>query len=293
MKRGIPPKRIPSQELDKAITDYQLGVSQNETCRRLGINAHRFVQLMKERNVSIRGRFKHQVSSTYFDTIDTFYKAYFLGWLASDGSVTATRNSSQNHTNYARMGKICISIQERDGYILDKLKEELGFSGTIKTVDKGPGRQSQRRLSFCDQHMAQTLYRYGLTPVKSFSLGFPEIPDKWVPAFILGYFEGDGSVCWGDYSDKKRSYTAMRQRFDIIASVPFAEKLFSVLTERHGVKATKSLERRKSQPLIYVKGSSRDAVAKFYQLIYTNAPFWLKRKRDKFDEIFAQWRATS
>lgn len=240
---------------------------------------------MHYHKVPIRGRFKHQIRSDYFDQIDTFYKAYFLGWLASDGCISPTRGTPGHGARYDRMGKIKISIQARDGYVLDKLREELGFSGEVTTKTKGPGRQDQRALSFCDQHMAQALYRLGLTPNKSFSLGFPDIPDRWIPAFILGYFEGDGSITWAPYTSN--GYTAIRQRFDIIASVPFANRLLDLLNTRYGIKAFGALETRKSQPLKYVKGGSIDAVVAFYRLLYTDAPFYLKRKRERFEALFA------
>lgn len=285
-ERGFAPKEI-SQEDIKIMTDtYISGTSQNEICRRFGLTSSRFTFLMKEQGVEIRGHFKHSIESTYFDKIDTFYKAYFLGWLAADGCISLTRDSVQGRADaYSRVGKIAISIQQRDGYIIEKLKEELRFSGEIRVVDRGPGRQKQCRLAFGDQHMAQTLYRYGLTPNKSASLIFPDIPTEWIPAFILGYFEGDGCVTLGRYTN--RGYTYLRQRFEFIASVPFADRLHAILTEK-GIKVYKFPERRKRFPLSYVKGASKEAVIAFYRFLYTDAPFFLNRKRDRFLEIFKE-----
>ena len=285
-ERGFAPKAVSSSDLDSIVDAYTSGTSQNEICRQYGISTPRFIGLMKEKGVKVRGRVQHDICSTYFDEIDTFYKAYFLGWLAADGCVSLTRKSAKAEIDaYSRVGKIAINLQQRDCYIVEKLREELKFSGNVRLVDKGPGRQKQCRLAFCNQHMAQTLYRYGLTPNKSASLGFPDIPKQWVSAFILGYFEGDGSVLWGRYTD--RGYTAIRQRFDIIASVPFANQLYDILTE-NGVKVNKAQEKRKSFPLAYVKGASREAMVAFYRFIYTDAPFYLKRKHDKFNEIFKE-----
>lgn len=282
--RGPRPSCISETKARQAIEWYQNGISQNEVSRRLGIHANRFTTLMREYGVSVRGRFKHAIRSDYFDRIDSFYKAYFLGWLAADGHVRPTRDRRDGKDD-ARTGRISLSIQARDCYIVEALRVEIGFSGTVKRVHKGGNRQDQCRLNFCDQHMGQTLLKYGLTPHKSASFQFPDIPEEWISAFILGYFDGDGSVSWGRYTDK--GYTAIRQRFDIIGSPSFVDRLAKILID-HGVKVGISEEKRKSFLLKYVRGSSRESMLAFYRLVYTDAPLYLKRKRDKFDEIFKE-----
>ncbi|MCL5010656.1 MAG: LAGLIDADG family homing endonuclease, partial [Patescibacteria group bacterium] len=62
---------------------------------------------------------------------------------------------------------------------------------------------------------------------------FPEIPEKFLPDFIRGYFDGDGSVFYTTYLHSKihRMRTELRSNFTS-GSPEFLERLKSILAEQ-------------------------------------------------------------
>lgn len=287
--RIIPVRQIklPNEEISKEIIYlYKQGISQNEICRQFGLTFQAFHRMATHHGFEVRGRPKHSLDSGYFDNIDTFYKAYFLGWLASDGSIGYTRNQVKNRGDFSKLGRVNISIQERDGYILDKLREEIKFSGEVDTRDKGPGRQRQKHLGFCDQKMAQSIYKRGLTDNKSFTFAFPDIPEEFFWAFVLGYFDGDGCVCMSKVID--RGYHSIKQYWGITCSKTFAETLGDILLSRYSIK-THIIKKKCQNGYMYtIKTGDRDAMKRLYHYLYDNAPFCLQRKKEKMEDIFRQ-----
>ena len=122
------------------------------------------------------------IYKNYFDSIDSFDKAYILGLIAADGSVYSN--------------KVEISLAEKDLEILEKIKVFLGQAINIKTkVDKRPNRQNTKRIFLYSKYIREVLNTYGLNNNKTFTLKFPNyICNKLIPHFIRGYFDGDGNI---------------------------------------------------------------------------------------------------
>lgn len=126
---------------------------------------------------------KYKVNHKYFDVL-TPESAYFLGLLAADGNVDKTKT------------RITLSICERDAEILDNIKHSISSTHPIKEyISKCRGKQyPQKVFRFSSPYMCKTLGQYGIVPHKSLHLKFPPIDQRFVPSFIRGYFDGDGSV---------------------------------------------------------------------------------------------------
>ena len=107
-------------EVNEIIADYQNNLSIAEISRRRKLNKYFVKDLLVENGVSIRSRKeqnfltntarKKKVNDNYFSSIDTYNKAWLLGYLASDGSIAGRNNG------------IKIGIAESDKEILEKIK---------------------------------------------------------------------------------------------------------------------------------------------------------------------------
>ena len=123
---------------------------------------------------------KYLIDDSMLDTIDTPDKAYLLGWIASDGSISAK-------------GTIDIAVRDYDKEILDKLARIIGGGVPVRDLrDRG-----MVTLRICSTAMAKAAIKHlslSGPGKKSSDITFPTLEgDLWV-YFLRGYFEGDGSV---------------------------------------------------------------------------------------------------
>lgn len=136
---------------------------------------------------------KYLENEHYFEVIDTYAKAYLLGFIAADGALV---KSSVGKSLY-----LTITIKYEDRAILDFMQKELGSKHKLLEIRKPSGFDKSKmvhhlRLAFCNKNIISDILKYGITQRKSLTLGniIHNIPSKFRDAFIIGYFDGDGSV---------------------------------------------------------------------------------------------------
>lgn len=129
----------------------------------------------------------------FFEEISTEAKAYYLGLLITDGCILEP-DVLNNHPNY----KVQIELQEKDAYILEKLKQELQLTSTniyhgtrIKTNYVISNTAS---LGWYSTKMAKDLSKYGVVPRKTPTAYLPILDDKMMPHLLRGMIDGDGCI---------------------------------------------------------------------------------------------------
>lgn len=126
----------------------------------------------------------------YFTQINSHEKAYWLGFIAADGNL---------YRKEGRQGLITISIHQNDVELLENFKNELNTTKPIIfTKDKRRKNTTMATLQISSDQMFNILLEKGIGIRKTFDLDldyvFKQIPVKFYPSFILGYFDGDGSI---------------------------------------------------------------------------------------------------
>lgn len=130
-------------------------------------------------------------ASTVFQTIDTEEKAYWLGFLYADGSVSSNGNC------------ISLSLQEDDLEHIQQFRSFLHLDARIiKQTKKVTDNKTYLgyRFDFSNKHTKEDLILNGCIPNKTFSIKFPSkkiVPSSLVRHFIRGYYDGDGSCMHG------------------------------------------------------------------------------------------------
>lgn len=119
-----------------------------------------------------------QVRRDYFQVIDADDKAYWLGFLAADGTVVDTGR------HYA----ILLDLQPRDLHWLERFRDTTAPGATIT---KHGSRSCS--VSVASQELVKDLIALGIGPRKSSTLGWPSVPEAFAIPFLLGYFDGDGT----------------------------------------------------------------------------------------------------
>jgi deoxyuridine 5'-triphosphate nucleotidohydrolase len=117
------------------------------------------------------------LDDAFFSSVDSEAKAYLLGWIASDGSITN--------------GTITIYVHPKDVSIVSTWRAILGGAIPEKRLRNLVG------ITLNSQQMVRDVCRWlDIKPgKKSRSVGFPELASdelRW--AFLRGFFDGDGSV---------------------------------------------------------------------------------------------------
>lgn len=121
----------------------------------------------------------YNFDESYFSNIDTEEKAYFLGWIASDGSL--------------RKSGFSIQIHKKDKDILLQLRDLVCKSLPIQPHADRP----MVTLTVNSQQMSVDICRHlGIAPgKKSHTVMFPNLKSQMLNlCFVRGFFDGDGFV---------------------------------------------------------------------------------------------------
>lgn len=152
------------------------GNSANDIAIRYGIGVSTVYSWMRKLGIKHCYRKKNvNLLEDYFETIDTNEKAYWLGWLITDGCIYDTC--------------ISISLQARDKHILEEFEKDLHLTDCIK-----PFNGKYYRFEFWSKKMVNDLAKYGIVRNKTFTVDLPKLDDDLMPSLLRGCLDGDGSV---------------------------------------------------------------------------------------------------
>jgi hypothetical protein len=223
------------------VSDYVNGASITKVARTYGVTTWCVNKAITEAGILKRPCHsysrKHTVDETYFDKIDNAQKAYFLGLLYADGC------------NYERSSSIQIQLQKRDCATLESLnvciRNQRPIRYFTRTLKSGKiGEYGMFRVH--SKHLSHKLVELGCFYKKSQTLTTPPIgilPENLKKAFILGFFDGDGSIT---YYKKLDQYSMM-----FICNDLFKEYIEQLLRDELGLHVTSLLRKKQedSMPL--------------------------------------------
>ena len=124
--------------------------------------------------------------------------------------------------------------------------------------------------------MTQSLAKHGLDNNKSYSLSFPtSISDEFLPSFIRGYWEGDGTL-----NGSRKSYSSI-----IASTETFCNKLKSIIIDKLGINVIiQKAPKCNSTFLLSVCGSYQ--CLRFLNWIYSADGYVLNRKYNKYLDCY-------
>ena len=192
-----------------------------------------------------------------FEIIDTEEKAYWLGFLYADGSVSSTDN------------RIELGLAEKDLNHIEKFKE---FIGVPNKISYRPQTKSYR-YSFKSIPCKEDLIKQGCVPKKSLILKFPteqQVPNYLIKHFIRGYFDGDG---W--FSNTPSCF-----QVGIIGTEDFIKGFLNIIEIQNKNNKIFTVHREDGAKR-YVFGGLND-VTNFLNWIYKDATIYLDRKYNHY-----------
>lgn len=208
---------------------------------------------------------KYTVNHDFFHNIDVPNKAYWMGWLWSDGNIRKNKTSSGNFCYIVRL-----EIHKEDKKIIELFKECISSENLIFNHYSLVGIHITSKTMFDD------LVSHGVIPNKSLLAKEPiGIPDELLPHFIRGVFDGDGCI-----HVTKRDSTPM---VSIFGTKIFCEWLNETIYQQIGFRGNLRDIKSKSG-MTWVYGLyARDKATLFADWIYQDCDdFKLERKYQKF-----------
>ena len=192
--------------------------------------------------------------------------AYVLGFFAADGSML--ENSRGGHF-------IEFTITDRN--ILLLIQKELGSNHKISIRKRVPHHSTQYRLQIGSKQFFADLEKLGFMQGKSKKLRMPSVPEKCIPDFIRGYFDGDGCVYFKQlqFADRKQPRWILQTVFTC-GSKMFLFELHTVL-KKYGIVGGSVRNKTRGFDLSL---SHKDSIA-LYKLMYHTIPattLYLPRK---------------
>ena len=215
-------------------------------------------KLYEGRTYRRRSQSCYKLNERYFEKIDTSNKAYWLGFIASDGYVGEKKGEKV----------LRLFLSSKDRKHLEKFKKEIKYEGPIYD---GIIRKSRNYfysiLQICSYQMVQNLIIYGIVSNKTKILRRPNIDKKYYNHWIRGLFDGDGSV-----SILKKGH---------VAGEFFGTKdVMKFVVEN--IPGTNTISKKKNCFGWYHSFGGNGTSRKIYEYLYKDAETFLERKKRIF-----------
>ncbi|MBI2054001.1 MAG: hypothetical protein HYT36_01545 [Candidatus Staskawiczbacteria bacterium] len=141
-------------------------------------------------------------------------------------------------------------------------------------------RDDSKDLIIFSKKLYSKLLELGGVRCKSRKVIFPPVPNKFLPDFIRGYFDGDGSVFFVNYinTKNKKSRSELRSNFTS-GSIEFLESLQDILYKKLGLFKKKICGYNDGSSLKLGYGTY-DTLKLLRFMYYTNYPVGMDRKAE-------------
>lgn len=217
-----------------------------------------------------------RINDDFFDSIDSEIKAYLLGFFLADGYI---------EKNYSRMG---VEIQIDDKYVLELFKKHIIPDHIIherNRVDETINRKTQINITFSSKVLVRSLMKWNIKPQKTYDIDFrfpfENMPEEMIRHFIRGFFDGDGYVGTNGGTRNNILYSF------VFTSETFAKQI-AKYTCLNGMEPSLRETIGKTVNWFTLRYNSNrinrfEKVKSFYDYLYKDAIYFMKRKKDKFD----------
>ena len=177
------------EQINDILEKYYNNWSQQKIAYYYNVSRPTIKKILKnQENIILRKQTsKYIYKQDIFENIDNVEKAYWLGFIAADGC------------NYQRKqnASLIISIHQKDIEHLKKFKVFCQTNAKIKKFNQNQGYSNNTpmcKIVLNSKKISNDLIDKGIVPNKSLVLNKPNIDSKYFLPFILGYFDGDGSI---------------------------------------------------------------------------------------------------
>lgn len=243
-------KLSPSEKLAIKL-DYENGMRSGKLMKKYPVSRSTIHKTLKNQGCHLENRV-YSINEDYFNEPLNEEKAYWIGFLLADGSV------SDN-------GELCLPLQEGDIGHLQKIKKALQSEHPICR----PFTPNEFVLRINSVKIAHSLKKFEIFPRKTGKYSFPELPSKFHCPFLRGYIDGDGSL--GEFEYRSRKYFF----FSILGTPIFLEKARMIISNKLSIRIPTIYAERGVSVIAW---RSRNDVLRLVKFFYKNSETHLDRK---------------
>lgn len=192
-----------------------------------------------------------------FNNIDSHEKAYWLGFIAADGSI---------FKNTLKIG-----LSAKDINHLDKFKKFLNSTHPIKIFNPviKNKKYSSCEFSINSDILVNDLKKHEILNKKSKILNPAKINEEFLNSYILGIVDGDG--CFS--VDKKNQI-----KLNVISSLSMCEFIMEIFVKNTGITKTKIVAEKRSAGMYYCYFGGNKKIKNIIDFLYKNKITYLERK---------------
>jgi len=249
---------------------YASGESSNKIAAKLQLSKSSVKKTLKNHGVIIRdASFSHQiygVNENIFENIDSHEKAYWVGFLTADGTITG--------------GRLKLALAVKDIKHLYAFKKFMGSTHPILTYKQLQGKTSAVKnkekdyyyaiIGFSNKKLIQDLSKYSITKRKSFTVKFGQnIPHKYMCSYMAGLVDGDGFI----------TVSNDNIHFGFVSHEKFAQDFQNYLMKVCDLQENKLADHENVKSVRY--GGKQ--VKRILEFLYSDTPVFLERKKSKLD----------
>lgn len=195
----------------------------------------------------------HSINETYFETIDTNEKAYWLGFLFADGGITY-RLGRPNKTNF--------SLKDPEPVITFKKHIESNHKlGIYDVFDKRTLKTYKRySLQISNSIFTSHVVSKGLIGKHNYATTFPNIDEKFYSHFIRGLLDGDGHVV----------VNSTQNRISFLATTPIIQHIQNYINKNLGIGLTKIFVKAQNNTgdLVHININKLSDASKLVEFLY-------------------------
>ena len=171
--------KIPDQEV---IERYKAGESCQSIADDYKVTFHSISNILEKYDIPRNNIYYNtSLDFNYFDNIDTIDKAYFLGFLITDGSIGKDNNT------------VALCLSAKDKKILEVFIEKTNNANFL--YERLDEKHHEFTFHVKNKHWKEALSKYGVVPQKTGKEYLPLLEDeKLMPHLLRGIIDGDGWI---------------------------------------------------------------------------------------------------
>lgn len=196
-----------------------------------------------------------------FNEIRSAEDAYLIGYLMADGNYCAATNKRKHR----------MSVSSTDQYIIENFKNnyqpltELRVKTPNSNFNAGIfGRKEFKHLTFSSL-LSNTFDKFGVMHLKS-QREIKNIPQQHFESFLLGLFDADGSISYGNRKDRNRLWANFR------ITHPSENILNAVKEYLNSIEIYASLKPKGSENCLVLTVSKVESVKQLFSYLYSKEP---------------------
>lgn len=260
---------------EKVINYYSVDrLSSNKIANMLHINVKTVFAILKRNDINVRSiseaKMIYTCNDNYFNQIDNEDKAYWLGVLFADGSISKKASNS---------GQIFLS--SKDKHWVKMFLDSIASTNTLNIEYHKKFKKYIYKAQITSKQMFNDLSEKGCVENKTKIIIFPEITTSLEHHFIRGFFDGDGTV--GVYKNTNKTNWKILKSGFCCACEEFIKTLSTKLPIKNNTVT------KRNENMFILQYSQFDSML-LYNYLYNDATIYLDRKKDIFDQFIKNYK---